>query len=148
GASVWRDHRVKSEFPAFQDAAISCFSSHTAPKRGSHALSIKSWLNAFTDQADVFSRYVQAVAHDINCLNSDTPTPSSESANIFLEIVGVTQGTRHNPKPRGTAATAQQLDEYSYSIFQEPWAAHLAAVAAAAQQLHRGTPHAVFQVGG
>src|SRR5690606_39915524 len=109
GASVWRDHRVKSEFPAFQDAAISCFSSHTAPKRGSHALSIKSWLNAFTDQADVFSRYVQAVAHDINCLNSDTPTPSSESANIFLEIVGVPQIIRNNSNQSGKASKAHHL---------------------------------------
>lgn len=32
--------------------------------------------------------------------------------------------------------------------FLRTWTAHLSLVAAAAQQLHRGTPHQVFQVGG
>ena len=105
------------------------------------------WLDQFTANADVSSRYMEAVNYDVNSLrirrigSALKHDELSVTTSILEQLLRDGEGDldlEFSP-----AAMVEKLQQTP-----ERWAAHLVAVAAAAQQLHRGTPHTIFQVGG
>lgn len=84
-----------------------------------------TWMRLYEQSADVRSAYRKAVLEDINLMGIGV---ESFSAGLWREIRRVANqpACNHN------------------SLF----AAHLAAIATACQEVHRGRPHSTFQIGG
>ncbi len=150
GESIWRDDITSAQqsvYPTFAAAAARLRELGNRPIDGSDAADRSSiapidharyWLSQFTDNADVRARYMAAINIDVNRLSTDNENVDeklrSNLSEIFVEICPVDDSANISP---------EQLAER-----KNWWLAHLTVVAAAAQQLHRGSPHAVFQVGG
>jgi len=154
GESIWRARqgRQPSIYPSFNQAAneLKQLLASESRKGGewdeNHgSLCAKFWLDKFMTNADVFSCYLQAVNADINCLSGIGPLHAkdwlfpSETRGLFEEMFGTEYQewvSDFCDKPHIERAKGYAL------------AAHYTVLAAASQQLHRGTPHAIFQVGG
>lgn len=152
GESVWRDESRESVFPSF-DPAWRHVLAIAVPRDAQVKLAFAKqltclWLDEFQRNADVFSRYLEAVNQEVNRLHSGQSweaglSPCGEIARDCLLL--------DSPESRASGREQLQsmlLDDVKYPEALPRWTAHLAVVAASAQQLHRGTPHQVFQVGG
>jgi hypothetical protein len=130
GESIWREETT-GRYPAFAKAVGKLRQeverSGSANTVGDQHVS-RFWLDQFSENADVFSRYLEAVNYDVNPL--DAASTHSRCAELFADLVP--ERTSEAPLPSNS----------------ELWTAHLAVVAAACQQLHRGVPSATLQVGG
>jgi len=154
GESIWRARqgRQPSIYPSFRKAANELKHLLTAESlqqgewdQNRGAVCAKLWLDKFMTNADVFSRYLQAVNADVNCLSSfhaldtkDLERPS-ETRSLFEDMFE----TKYKEWVSDFCDDPNQYRDKGYAL-----AAHYTALAAASQQLHRGTPHAIFQVGG
>ncbi|TVQ02397.1 MAG: hypothetical protein EA381_03290 [Planctomycetaceae bacterium] len=150
GESVWRHDTSESLFPTFATSwqrvnetvfADNSSSAFQLPRDLTFA-----WLDEFQRNADVFTRYMEAVNLEVNRLRSDHLDDDFQSpcCQIAYECL-IAQGTRPTRDAREPVKALLRSDSRE---FVPLWTAHLAVVAAAAQQLHRGSPHQVFQVGG
>jgi len=150
GESVWRHDIGESLFPTFA-ASWRRVNATVLGDNSSSAFQLPRdltflWLDEFQRNADVFTRYMEAVNLEVNRLRSDYLDDDVESpcCHIAYECL-ISQGTRQARDARELIRALLRSDSRE---FLPNWAAHLAVVAAAAQQLHRGSPHQVFQVGG
>ncbi len=157
GESVWRDESGESVFPSFMTTWKKTWRDLLTMAVPSQATAVPAkkmsclWLDEFQRNADVFSRYMEAVNREVNRLHSSGEwkagfSPCSEIACDCLLL------DRNNQpafvQKRINALVRSKSRKFKSPKFKSRWTAHLAVVAAAAQQLHRGTPHQVFQVGG
>lgn len=154
GESIWRARqgRRDSIYPSFNKAVNELDQLLTAQShrqgewdQSRGTVCAKFWLDKFMTNADVFSRYLQAVNGDINRLSVIDP--------ITVAVDGYPSDTRGVLED----IVNKKFKELSINYLQHPsdrprircqLVAHYCVLAAASQQLHRGTPHAIFQVGG
>ncbi|MEZ6086935.1 MAG: hypothetical protein R3C05_02655 [Pirellulaceae bacterium] len=91
----------------------------------------ESWLRIYESSADVRSAYRKAALEDINVMDGEA---ESFCAALFVAFENETLDDPQNPKE--TFPRKCKL------------AAHLAVLATTCQEVHRGRPHAAFQIGG
>jgi hypothetical protein len=104
------------------------------------------WLDQFNENADVRQLYMLAVSCDVNTLRIGKRGPEKSSTlEILYRIFGIAVANQATNDKDFLGEYKEKMN----SREEHPClAAHYSVVAAAAQQLHRGIPHAVFQVGG
>ncbi len=149
GESIWRGH-VRPDagnYPTFVEAWSNCqmtFKKQSKPPKERSKLAFL-WLDQFMMNADVSSRYLEAVNYDVNGMRTRRLGNERNKKSSTLAILEQLLSDADGP-PDATLNPHVFAERLKSS--KEIWAAHLVAVAAAAQQLHRGTPHSIFQVGG
>lgn len=100
-----------------------------------HELS-EYWLSRFSTNADLASAYLQAVNYDVNRLSNENPSLLTCKQ---LGLV-VTDGNSNTIASSGMPQLTKECSKF--------YTAHLVVIAAACQQLHRGSSNDIFQVGG
>lgn len=109
---------------------------------------VEAWLRQFESSADVRSAYRKAILEDVNIIDSEF---ASYCAELFFAMVSIC--SPFAPKEKGASPsdpTEQFADflEKNEPLFTGFLAAHLASLAIASQEIHRGRPHSAFQIGG
>lgn len=115
-------------FPNFHLHAERVFSERETSLKTWHELDDNPWLQVYEKSGDVRSAYRTAVSRDINAMGIEDDSYSY----IIFDCL------------RKLHPTGQPCNEYLKTLF----ASHLVNLAVACQELHRGKPHATFQIGG
>ena len=131
-------------FPQFAKRARETFGCSIHEKSGSNpsGCSADAWLTVYEQNADVRAAYRHAVFHDINheiMKSGRVSTKGVAKAHELLEHL-----VNFTPVPRRDTKGEQLVNNVPNNILM----AHISVLAVACHQLHRGTPHSVFQVGG
>lgn len=108
---------------------------------------VEAWLRQFESSADVRSAYRKAILEDVNVIDAEF---SSYCAELFLAMVSIcspfaTKKSDATAKDANPQLAMLLADE---RLFNGILAAHLASLAIAGQEIHRGRPHSAFQIGG
>lgn len=139
GESIWSGVQENGDYPSWNRATKSLREINREEASSKQDLA-SHWLDQFNGNADVASRYMEAINHDVNCLHQRKQNEPAKTYRVLCDVVGLPIGRsdeigRAEPpdfwKGKGSLLTA-----------------HFVVLAAACQQLHRGTPHAIFQIGG
>ncbi|MEZ6138786.1 MAG: hypothetical protein R3C53_28200 [Pirellulaceae bacterium] len=140
GESIWRDDTTLV-YPSLQNA-ICLLRTFAAEQTGSSkercAKAANYWIDQFALNADVSAAYIEAVNYDINRLSNEVRP--SKCGQLLSQVVGHICLDHSNQ--------GSTLDSLAFDDQPELLTAHLTLLAVASQQLHRGMPHAIFQVGG
>ncbi|MEP4681716.1 MAG: hypothetical protein ABJ015_08730, partial [Rhodopirellula bahusiensis] len=102
------------------------------------------WLAVYEQSADIRSAYRKAVLEDVNLMQLNT---SSFCAALWRFLEDQRQAKERDLEKLDSAATPFD-SQNSFVTDRELLESHLVAMATACQEIHRGRPHAAFQIGG
>ena len=153
GESIWRSSNDRDRyFPSYQTALdvgleLAQKLKNQQDAVGSSDSSVFStmdvqnfWLNQFATNADVFSRYLEAVTWDVSRLSSDRGISACSILGAQMCNVDFDPGIGRADQGNPCLGDSESPDPR--------WVAHLTLVAVACQQLHKGVAHRIFQIGG
>lgn len=132
--SLWDDDEWC--FASFREAAEQVWPSQRTADTAGMARALPQadmcdkWISAYETNADVRAALRHAVFKDVNQSTVDLARPRSCSLELWKQLLG---------RPHDQAVPLSD-----HPLF----AAHLCGLAVACHQMHRGTPHSLFKVGG
>ncbi len=108
----------------------------------SETMTANDWIAKLHQSADLRNAYRKAALEDINQLQAQATSYCSEIWRYLLEQCD------HCSQDAPTKSLAAQRTKDQNQLRQTLLTAHLCAIAVTCQEIHRGSPHATFQIGG